>query len=125
MPGILPHLIAGCSMFIIGRFYYRNYFDGKEKFKERLLLLFVCIMFSFIADFFLIIYYTTKILPFDTLLPYHNLVFIIIGPIAIFFLLLIKFVINLKREPIWMMGLWAIILHVIMDYFIPDFGVWI
>ena len=125
MPGFLPHFIAGCSLFIIGRFYYRNYFDGKEKFKERLLLLFVCISFSFIADFFLIIYYTTKILPFNTFLPYHDLVHLLIAPIAIILLLLIKFVIKLKREPIWTMGLIAIILHITMDYFIPDYGVWL
>ena len=124
MPGAIPHLIAGSAMFIIGRYYFKSYFDGDDKAKERFLLLFVCLSFTFIPDFFLIIYYTTKIFSFETALLYHDFVFIIVGPIAIFFLLLLKFGIKVKTKPVWIMGLWCIILHLIMDFFIPDNGIW-
>jgi len=68
MPGAIPHLIAGSAMFIIGRYYFKNYFDGDDKTKERFLLLFVCLSFTFIPDFFLILYYTIKIYSFETAL---------------------------------------------------------
>lgn len=125
MPGALPHLIAGCAMYITGRYYFKSYFDGDDKVKERLLLLFICLSFSFVADFFLIIYYTTKILSFETFLSYHNLVHIIIGPIAIVFLILLKYGVNVKRKPVWIMGMWSILLHITMDLFLPHNGVWI
>ena len=124
MPGVLPHLIAGCAMFFIGRYYFKNYFDGKDKLQEKFILAVVCISFSFIPDFFLILYYTTKIFSFETALLYHEFLFFLIGPIAIISLLILKFGIEVKTKPVWIMGLWCIILHLIMDFFIPDNGLW-
>ena len=118
MPGILPHVIAGCAMFIIGRYYYRSYFDGDNKTKKLLLLAFVCLSFSFIPDFFLGIYYTTHILSRCTLIPYHNFTHAALIPIAIVALLII-YLINPKGKPVWVMGLWSIIIHIAMDFFIP------
>ena len=112
-------------MFVIGRCYFKNYFNDKDRVKEQYLLLFVCVSFSVLPDFVLIIYYTTKIYSFDVLLPFHMLIHIIIGPIALFYLKKIRNKEYLKREPIWIMGLWAVILHIIMDLFIPDYGIWI
>ena len=125
MPGALIHLAAGTIMFIIGRYYFKNYFEENNKTKENIILLFTCLFFSIIPDFFLIIYYTTYIEPYEVLLIYHNFVFVISGPIAISALLILKYKINLKRKPILIMGLWCILLHITMDVFIADTGIWI
>jgi hypothetical protein len=125
MPGFLPHLIAGCAMFIIGRYYFKSYFDESEKAKKLFLLAVVCLSFSFIPDFFLIIYYTTHVLSFCDFLPYHDLLFFISGPIAIIGLLILKFGVDIKTKPVWIMGMWCILLHVTIDLFIPDMSVWI
>lgn len=123
MPGLLLHLIAGCAMFVIGKYYFKSYFDGGNKTKERLLLAIVCLSFSIIPDFFLGIYYTTHVLPFKILLQYHNLLHIIISPMAIVVFLILGYLIDTKRGPIWVMGLWSIILHITMDLFIQETGV--
>ena len=122
MPGAIPHLIAGSAMFIIGRYYYRSYFDGDNKFKEKILLAIICLSFSILPDFFLLIYYTTHILPFCTFLPFHDFLHIIFSPLAILILLILKFKANTKREPIWIIGIWCIIIHLIMDLFILEHG---
>jgi uncharacterized membrane-anchored protein len=125
MPGIIPHLIAGSAMAIIGRYYFKSYFDGKEKTKEKLLLAAVCLSFSILPDFLLVTYYSTKISAFEFFLPFHNIVHIIIGPIAIVFLIVLKYGIETKRKPIWAMGLWSILLHLVMDLFILESSIWI
>ena len=121
MPGFLPHLIAGCAMFIIGRYFYKSYFDGKTK--EQLLLSFVCLSFSFIPDFPLGLYYIFNILSFKILVQYHFFLHIIISPLAIAILLILKYRVDTKREPIWLMGLCCIVLHIAMDLFIQETGV--
>ena len=125
MPGGLLHLAAGTAMFVIGRYYYKGYFEGVNKTKESILLLIVCLFFSILPDFFLIIYYTTYVLPFDVFLIFHNIVFIVIGPIAIIILLILKYRVHMKRKPILIMGMWCILLHLVMDLFIPDTSIWI
>jgi len=120
MPGELVHLVAGSAMFIIGRYYFKSYFDGDDKTKERYFLALACLFFSCIPDFVLIIYYTTHILPFDTMWPYQTLVNILFVPIAIVALLTLKYLVNIKRKPIWIMGMWCILLHITMDLFVPD-----
>lgn len=125
MPGALPHLLAGCSIYIIGRYYYKNYFGGDNKTKERILLALTCLFCSFIVDFVLIFYYITHFYSFDYLCPIHSFVhflFLIFAIISLFILIVIE---NIKRKPILIMGMWAIILHVTMDIFIPDTGIWI
>jgi hypothetical protein len=125
MPGAIPHLVAGGAMFIIGRLYYSSYFDGKEKFKERLLLAGVCLIFSLIPDFILAIYYTTNFSEFCTLLPIHNFVHLIFSPVAIIILIILKLKLNVKREPVWIIGLWCIIIHVVMDLIIQEHSFWL
>lgn len=125
MPGELVHLAAGSAMFIIGRYYFKSYFDGDDKTKERYFLAFACLFFSCIPDFVLIIYYTTHILPFDTMWPYQTLVNLLFVPIAIVVLLTLRYLVNIERKPIWIMGMWCILLHITMDQFIPDTSIWI
>jgi uncharacterized membrane-anchored protein len=125
MPGGLVHLAAGTAMFVIGRYYYKDYFEGVNKTKESILLLIVCLFFSILPDFFLIIYYTTHVLPFEVFLAYHDLVLLISGPIAIITLLILKYWINIKRKPLLIMGMWCILLHITMDLLIPETGIWI
>jgi len=125
MPGMIPHLIAGSAMSITGRYYFKSYFDGNDKVKERLLLFVVCLSFTFIPDFFLIIHYTTHILSFEAALPYHNFTLFVSAPIAIGGLVILKIWDNVKRKPVWIIGLWCILLHVVMDLFIGESGVWI
>ena len=124
MPGLLPHLIAGCTIFIIGKYYYRKYFYGDNKIKKLLFLAVVCLSFSFFPDFFLIIYYTTYILPKCQLIIYHNFIHIVFIPIAIVGLLVL-YILNPKSKPIWIMGFWSIIFHLLMDYFIHTGGFFI
>ena len=125
MPGAFPHLVAGSAMFIIGRYFFKDYFSGNDKVKEQILLAVVCLSFSLLPDFFLVIYYTTHVLSFSTFVPYHNLSHLIFSPIAIIALLILKYWGKTKREPIWIMGLLSIVLHIIMDLFIPESGIWI
>jgi len=125
MPGVLLHIAAGTAMFVLGRYYFKNYFIGDNKTKENILLLFACLFFSIIPDFFLIIYYTTYILPFEVFLNYHDLFILISGPLAIFVLLILKYKVNTERKTILIMGMWCILLHITMDLFIPETGIWI
>ena len=120
MPGALVHLTTGFIMFFIGKYYFRNYFQGEKKTKEKILLLLTCIFFSSIADIVLIIYYTTYILPYCTLLPYHNLIHLFLFPITITTLFIITYIVETKRKPIWIMGMWCLLLHLLMDLIIPD-----
>ena len=125
LPGALPHLLAGCTMYFIGRYHYKEYFGGDSKTKERLLLAVTCLIFSFIADFVLIIYYLTYIYSFDILCPIHSFVHFLFLIFAIISLFILVLIVNIKRKPIWIMGMWTIILHVLMDFVIPDSGIWI
>jgi hypothetical protein len=125
MPSVLPHVIAGCLMFIIGKYHFKSYFDGEDKTKERFLLLLVCLSFSFLPDFILIIYYGTRTSPYDIAFMIHSFVHFITFLMAIIIIIYLKYEINVKRRPIWIMGMFSIILHVLMDLFIPEYGLWI
>jgi membrane-bound metal-dependent hydrolase YbcI (DUF457 family) len=119
MPGIIPHAIAGCTLFIIGRFYFKHYFDGDENKHKRILLFIGCLFFTFIPDFFLAIYYTTHLFPRDVLMPYHILTSLALLPIAIGGLIIFTLS-NTKYKPIWIMGMLAILVHITMDMIIQN-----
>jgi hypothetical protein len=121
MPGILPHLIAGCVMSIIGRYYYNSYFKGDNKTNKLLILIVVCISFSFLPDIFLGIHYTIHIFSRCTMMPYHVFIHTALIPISIVALSVI-YLINPKNKPIYIVGFWAIILHLLMDFFINTRG---
>ena len=122
MPGVIPHLIAGSTLFLIGRYYFHHYFENDNKTKKLLLLAIVCLTFSFIPDLFLGIYFTTHILPYRILLRYHILAHMLFSPLALIVLLLLKYRLDTKREPIWIIGMWCIVLHIAMDMFFPEVG---
>ena len=125
MAGLLPHLIAGCTLYLIGRYYYRAYFEGDDKTKKQISLAIVCLALSIIPDIFLGTYYTTHILSFDTLMPYQIFAHFILIPIAIVILALLLFRFDTKRKPIWTMGIAALALHFLMDLFLEEAGLFI
>ena len=118
MPGIVTHTLTGIVLSVIGRFYFKNYFDNE--YKKQLLLVITCLSFSFLPDIFLGIYYTTHILPFEVLVRYHIITHIAFCPIAVIVLILMR--VDTKRKTYWAMGLWSIILHLVMDLFIQETG---
>lgn len=118
MPGVVTHMLTGCVLSIIGRFYFKSYFDYDHK--KQILLVITCLSFSFLPDIFLGIYYTTHILPHEVLAWYHTVAHILFCPIAVVVLILMMG--DTKRKPFWAMGILSIILHLSMDLFIQETG---
>ena len=123
MPGALPHLFAGCTLYLVGRLYYRNYYQEENITKERFLLFISCLFFTFIVDIVLIFHYLTNLFDIEVMWCLHSLVHNIFFFAAIVSLFIFSLSTKIKRKPIWIMGMWAIILHVIMDFFLPDTGI--
>jgi hypothetical protein len=119
LPGAIPHLLAGFSTIAIGRLYFKNYFKDDNEYKKMLYLVLICIFFSHIADFFLILHYGIGLFDFCTILPYHDLLHVILFVIAILGLSLIL-ILKPKNKPIWIMGMLCILLHITMDVVAPD-----
>lgn len=125
MPGVIPHLIAGTVLFVIGRFSFRSYFTGDQKHKRELLLAFVCLLCSILPDFFLGIFYLTHLEPFNVLLSHQVFTHVILTPIAVSALFLLAFLFDTKRRPLWIMGASAFVLHIIIDFlFIETSYLW-
>jgi hypothetical protein len=124
MAGLIPHLIAGCILYLVGRYSFRAYFEEAQKTSRQVFLAAVCLSFSVIPDIFLGTYYTTHILSFNTLMPYQIFAHYILIPAAIIVLLLL-FRVDPKRKPIWIMGICALALHFIMDLFLQEAGLFI
>jgi hypothetical protein len=123
MPGILPHLAAVFILTYIGLRRYPDYFQGEEETCERYQLFFVVLICSFIPDSILAFHYLTGISSFDVLARFHSILHFLLMWASIILLLLLRYRIEPKRKPLWVMGSWAILLHVIMDIFIPDSGI--
>jgi len=123
MPGAIPHIIAAIIMFYIGKHHYHDYFAGSGRTKEQYLLLGVCMLFTFVPDFPLTFYYIIPLVSFHTILPYHAIFQFILIPISLILILLLSHWEDIKRKPIWITGAWCILLHIIMDAFIPEAGI--
>lgn len=124
MPGAITHIIAGFSLSIIGIYYYKSYFNDENKYKKILFITFICIAFSIIPDIFLITYYITNLFTFCTFIPYHDALHRILFVAAIIGLIFIHFSSKIKNKPIWTMGMFALILHFIIDLILPDINMW-
>jgi hypothetical protein len=125
MPGIIPHLLAGTGMFLIGEFYFRYKSKTTHPLSDHFLLFGVTLFFSLFPDFPLGLYYVFGVFSPEKLYEYHNLLHDIMTPISIGGLLIIKYIINTKKEPIWIMGIICVLLHVTMDAYIHEGGLWI
>jgi len=80
MPGAIPHLIAGFALFIIGRYYYKNFFNENNKSIKLSLLLFASLLFSISIDFLLILYYLNLTNEFhgrQNMMYYHIIIYFI------------------------------------------------
>jgi len=125
MPGIIPHLFVGTGMFFIGEFYIHYKSKIIHSPIDHALLLCVTLFFSLFPDFPLGLYYLFNLYSLQILMEYHTLLHTIITPISIGGLLIIKYVVNTKKEPIWIMGLICILIHITMDTYIHEGGLWI
>jgi len=121
MPGAIPHVLAGFALFGIGLLVFRTYFKGRLR--EKVYLLLVCLLFSIIPDFFLALYFIFGFSSPHVLLPYHKEFHYVLTPVSLVILLLL-FVIDARRKPIWIMGCFCILLHVGMDLIVHEGGVW-
>ena len=125
MPGIIPHLTAGVGLYIIGEAYYRYASKKKINNIDHALLLGVCLIFSLIPDFPLGLYYIFNILSPDILIKYHHFSHNIFTPISLIILIALIFLIKYKRTPIWILGMICIIVHILMDVYIHEGGLWL
>ena len=125
MPGIIPHLLAGTGMFLIGEFYFHFKSKDNHPLSDHISLLAVTLFFSLFPDFPLGLYYVFGIYSTKILMEYHVFLHTIITPLSLVGLLIIKYVLNTKREPIWIMGIICILIHITMDAYIHEGGIWI
>jgi Na+/melibiose symporter-like transporter len=121
MPGVLPHLFVGIILSFVGKYSFKDYF--KKNPNDILILVVVCLLFSMLPDIFLGIYYITHVLSFETLKEFHNLMHFVFSPIAVISLVIPIFWKGLSKRPIWIMGLIAIGIHILMDLLIEEYGV--
>lgn len=121
MPGVILHLIAGSALALAGRYYFDDYFKGKNKYWERLYLVIVCLLFSVIPDVFLGFYYSApESFLYESMIEFHILLHAVFIPVAIIILVLLKYKYDVRYEPVLVMGFWAILLHIAMDYLITE-----
>jgi len=125
MAGLIPHLIAGCILSLIGRYYYKDYFETGQKTQRQVLLVFICVSLSVLPDIFLGTYYSTHILSFHTLLPYQVFTHYILIPAGIVCFALLAVLFDTKRKPLWSLGICALLLHFLMDMFLNEAGLFI
>ncbi len=125
MPGIIPHLLAGTSMFLVGEFYFHYKSKIIHPPVDHVLLLGVTLFFSLFPDFPLGLYYMFNLYSPEILMDFHITLHTIITPLSLAGLLIIKYVVNTKKEPIWIMGIICILIHITMDTYIHEGGLWI
>jgi hypothetical protein len=118
-------MIAGLGFFVIGESYYRFISKTKINRNDHLLLLGICFIFSLIPDFPLGIYYVFHISTKEVLKYYHNFSHQIFTPISLIILIALIILRKNKRTPIWILGMICIIVHIIMDAYIHEGGLWL
>ncbi len=119
MPGPLLHIVAACSVFILGIIYIDRYYDKETIYSNWFLLGIVCLSFSLVPDIFLGLYYTTHILSYKLLLYYHTIFHFLLFPISVIALFVLNILLDIRKKPVWNIGFCCILLHITMDLFIP------
>lgn len=125
MPGFIPHFIAGNAMFLIGSYVIQNHTSLELTRKKHVLFYLICIATSIIPDFPLALYYAFHIGSYELLVQPHATLHYIISPLAVVFFITLNFIFPVKNKPIWIFGILCILLHIILDSFIQETGVWI
>ena len=125
MPGEIIHLFTGVGIFIAAEFYLRYKFKNDLKKRDHILLFGVSILFSVIPDFPLGLYYIFNISSKHILLGYHILLHQIITSVSFVLLLFLLFFKKSKTSIIWIVGLICILVHIAMDLYIHEGGIWI
>ena len=125
MPGEIIHLFTGVGIFIVAEFYLKYKFKNDIKKRDHVLLFVVSIIFSVIPDFPLGLYYIFNISSKQVLLMYHILLHQIITPVSFVLLLFLLLVKKSKTSIIWIVGLICILVHIAMDLYIHEGGIWI
>ena len=125
MPGFLPHFIVGNILFFIGWQYTSTLLKKDFTRNEYLLLYVVCLFGSVIPDFPLGLYYLFNVGSFDSLIMYHIFLHLIISPLAVGVFIILNIIGNVRKKPIWIFGVFSVIIHVLMDAMIEEMGVWI
>jgi hypothetical protein len=126
MPGAIPHLITGLTIFFVTLIFYKNYL--KKQLTERgfFSLFIICLFFSIFPDIFLIIFYSTNMYNKCIFEPYHIIFHLLLIPFSLIAYLLIKFKLKIKNEEIYIIAIICILVHLILDIFAPEeINMWI
>jgi len=124
MPGFIPHFIAGNAMFLIGSYFIQKYTSILYNHQNKIFLYIVCILSSIIPDFPLGFFYLFNFGTFESLVSYHAQLHLIISPLATISFIILASLNAIKKQPIWIIGLLCIFLHIFMDATIHEIGVW-
>ena len=125
MPGFIPHFIAGNAMFLIGSYVIQNHTKLEFTRSKQILLYLICIFCSIIPDFPLALYYGLHIGSFDLLVKPHAYLHRIISPLAVIIFIIASLITPLKNRLLWIIGILCILLHILMDAYISETGIWI
>ncbi len=125
MPGIIPHLIAGTCMFLVGEYYLHYKAKDQHPPRDHILLLGGTLFFSLFPDFPLGLYYIFNLAPREVLMQYHIVLHAIITPIALTIFVIVAFFVKSKRKSFWLVGILCILIHIVMDAFIHEGGIWL
>ncbi len=124
MPGIIPHLVAGSFIYLLSEAYLKSK-QTQYLIVDHLILLVMALFFSLFPDFPLGLYYVFNLAPKEFLLQCHVLLHAIITPIALAIFVIVAFFVNSKRKSIWLVGIVCILIHIVMDAFIHEGGIWL
>lgn len=125
MAGVIPHLIVGISLFLVAEYNLKNFLKQEYKTNDHILLFSICLLFSIIPDFPIGLYYIFNISTWENLIVYHSYFHAIITPISLIALIIIIFFVKTKKQPIWIIGIICILIHIAMDLYIQEGSNWI
>jgi membrane-bound metal-dependent hydrolase YbcI (DUF457 family) len=123
MPGIIPHLIGGGIIYVLGRYYYKDSFSNNLRLMYQLEIFGIILFLSLLPDIFLGVYYLTHILPKSILHTYHDYLHVVLLLIVIGGFLIVIDQKDLKNRPYIITGLSAITIHILLDLIIPSYSI--